>query len=235
MNDLNIIKQAQGGSGEALEQLVNENTGLVWSVVRRFMGRGCEAEDLAQIGSIGLIKAVKRFDESYGVKFSTYAVSLIMGEIKRFLRDDGMIKVSRKYKELSVLAAAARNKLASELGRTPVLSELAAELGVDMAELTEALEACSPCDSIYKTVTEGDTSDFFLIDKLSETLEDDSFDKLSLSCAIDRLSDREKLIVKMRYFLDKTQCQVAQRLGISQVQVSRIEKRALSRLKEECV
>ena len=239
MNDFNVLKRAREGDKDALDIIVRENEGLVWSVVRRFLNRGYDSQDLFQTGNIGLIKAVRKFDTSYGVKFSTYAVPLIMGEIKRFLRDDGMIKVSRKYKELTTRANTVREKLLSELMREPTLGEIADALGVDSAEITVAAEACSSWDSIYKTVHESDKSDVYLIDKLSNDDDgDDMLDLVSLKCAFETLTEREKIIIKMRYFMDKTQCQVAQRLGISQVQVSRIEKKVLSRLKEdmkECV
>lgn len=239
MNDFNIILMAKDGDKAALEKIVKENEGLVWSVVRRFLNRGYDAQDLFQTGSIGLLKAVRKFDVSYGVQFSTYAVPLIMGEIKRFLRDDGMIKVSRRYKELTTRANAVRERLLSELMREPTLGEIADALGVDSAEITVAAEACSSWDSIYKTVCEGDKNDVYLIDKLSnDDNGEDILDMVSLKSAFESLTDREKIIIKMRYFMDKTQCQVAKRLGISQVQVSRIEKKVLSRLKEdmkECV
>lgn len=234
MNDINTILAAQNGGKDALEKLVTENTPLVWSIVRRFCGRGCEAEDLFQIGCIGLIKAIRRFDTGYDVRFSTYAVPLIMGEIKRFLRDDGIIKVSRRYKELSACASAARAKLASRLNREPTVSEIAAEVGADAEELSCALEACSPCDSIYKTASDGEKKEMYLLDKLACGDDGKTLEKLDLSLAVENLTERERLIVKMRFFMDKTQCQVAKRLGISQVQVSRIEKKLLMRLRERC-
>ncbi len=239
MNDFNILKKARLGDKESLEIIVKENEGLIWSVVRRFLNRGYDAQDLFQIGNIGLIKAVRRFDTSYGVKFSTYAVPLIMGEIKRFLRDDGMIKVSRRYKELSVGAAAVREQLLKQLMREPTVGEIAGALDVEVSELTVSMEACANWSSIYQTVHEGDKNDVYLIDKLSaDDNEGEMIDKVALRCAFDSLTEREQLIIKMRYFMDKTQCQVAQRLGISQVQVSRIEKKVLARLRDrmkECV
>lgn len=239
MNDYNTLKQSKNGDKDALDIIVRENEGLVWSVVKRFLNRGYEANDLFQTGVIGLIKAAKRFDSSYGVKFSTYAVPLIMGEIKRFLRDDGMIKVSRKYKEISVRAGVVREKLAYELMREPTLSEIAEKLGFDADEVLVALEACLPCNSIYQTVHEGDGSDVYLIDKLSNgDNEGDMVESVVLKCALETLNEREQIILRMRYFMDKTQTQVAKRLGISQVQVSRIEKKILKTLKEnmkECV
>jgi len=238
VNKFNILKQAKEGDSLALETVVKDNEGLVWSIVRRFYGRGYDSDDLFQTGTIGLIKAVRKFDASYGVQFSTYAVPLIIGEIKRFLRDDGMIKVSRKYKEIATKANAVREKLTKDNMREPTLKEIAKELIIDVSELTVALEACSDWDSIYKTVCEGDKNDVYLIDKLSKDDDCKMIDDLSLKCAFESLNDREKIIIQMRYFMDKTQSQVAKRLGISQVQVSRIEKKILSNLKndmKECV
>lgn len=238
MNNFNILKLAKEGDSLALETIVKENSGLVWSIVRRFTGRGYDSEDLFQTGNIGLIKAIRKFDISYGVKFSTYAVPLIMGEIKRFLRDDGMIKVSRKYKEIAIKAAAVREKLTKDNMSEPTLGEIAKELMIDTSELIVAMEACSDWDSIYKTVCEGDKNDVYLIDKLSNDDNCKMIDDLSIRCAFETLNEREKIIIQMRYFMDKTQTQVAKRLGISQVQVSRIEKKILSNLKndmKECV
>lgn len=227
-----LIEKAKQGDKAALEKIVRSNSGLVWSVVRRFTGRGYDPEDLYQIGSIGLIKAVRRFDLSYNVKFSTYAVPVITGEIKRFLRDDGMIKVSRHYKEITTKAAAVSLRLASEYMREPTMGEIASELGIDIYTLTEAMEACAPCDSIYKTVSEEGKSEMYLLDKLLG--EDDAVlaDKAALKCALDSLAERERAIIAYRYFMDETQMKVASRLGISQVQVSRIEKKILTRLRE---
>ena len=239
MNDYSVLCKAKNGDKTVLESVVKQNEGLVWSVVRRFLNRGYDAEDLFQIGNIGLIKAVKKFDTSYGVKFSTYAVPLIMGEIKRFLRDDGMVKVSRRYKEISYRASASRERLVTKLMREPTISEIAEDLGVSAEEITVAEEACSSWDSIYRTVCEGEKNDIYLIDTITNSdNERKMLESVSLKCAFESLTDREKLIIKMRYFMDKTQSQVASRLGISQVQVSRIEKKVLLRLKEdmkECV
>ncbi len=233
VNDTDTILNAKNGDKTAMDTLIRENSGLIWSVVKRFLNRGYEADDLYQIGSIGLIKAVRRFDVSYNVKISTYAVPMIMGEIKRFLRDDGMIKVSRKYKELALKAARVREKLAAVLMHEPTVGEIAGQLGMDADELAVALEACSPWDSIYKTVCEGDKGDVYLIDKIAGKSDDGEMtDILALKCAFGELKEREREIIAMRYFMDKTQCQVADRLGISQVQVSRIEKKVLSGLKE---
>ena len=226
-----LIESAKSGCKDSLCKIVAENSGLVWSVVKRFAGRGYEGDDLYQLGCIGLIKAARRFDSSYGVRFSTYAVPLIAGEIKRFLRDDGMIKVSRRYKEIATKAAAVSARLSSEYMREPTMGEIASEIGIDIYELTEAMEACMPCDSIYRTVSEEGKNEMYLLDKLLGR--DDSLiaDTAALKCALEALPEREKKIIAYRYFMDETQSKVASRLGISQVQVSRIEKKVLERLK----
>ena len=230
-----LINKAKSGDGLSLEEIVKNNSGLVWSVVRRFAGRGQDMEDLYQIGCMGLIKAVRRFDDSYDVKFSTYAVPLITGEIKRFLRDDGMIKVSRHYKEITSKAAAVSQRLTIENMRDPTMGEIAEELGIDVYELTEALEACAPLDSIYRTVSDDGKSEMYLMDKLMGEGDGAITDRTALKCAIDSLPERERLIIAYRYFMDETQAKVASRLGISQVQVSRIEKKVLAGLKEQLV
>jgi len=228
----NLIEHAKQGDKQSLEDAVKANSGLVWSVVKRFCGRGHDPEDLYQIGVIGLIKAIRRFDTSYEVKFSTYAVPLITGEIKRFLRDDGMVKVSRRYKEIASKASAVSLRLAAEKLCAPSMSEIARELEIDVYLLTEAMEACTPCDSIYRTVSEEGKGEMYLLDKIFGTSDETMADKASLKCAIDRLTERERNIIAYRYFMDETQSKVAKRMGISQVQVSRIEKKVLMRLKE---
>lgn len=226
------ITLAKEGDCRAMEYIVENNTGLVWSVVRKFMNRGHEAEDLFQIGSIGLIKAVEKFDSSFGVRFSTYAVPMIMGEIKRHLRDDGIIKVSRSLKETSMRARAAAERLSKEFGREPTISEVAAEVGVPADELAMALDATVAPESINATVTEDG--------KPLENIIDSGFDmegtvitRISIKEALQNLDVRERQIIVMRYFKDKTQSQVAKQLGISQVQVSRIEKKILSRMRDK--
>lgn len=228
-----IIESAKSGDKDSLEKAVKENSGLVWSIVRRFIHRGYDADDLYQIGSMGLVKAIRRFDPSYGVKFSTYAVPLITGEIKRFLRDDGMIKVSRQYKEINNGALSVKARLEAELMREPTVGEIAGELGISVFELTEAMEACLPCDSIYRTVSEEGKSEMYLLDKLLGGDDGSMADRASLKYAIDQLNEREKSIIAYRYFMDETQAKVASRLGISQVQISRIEKKILSQLRQK--
>lgn len=217
----------------SLEQMVKENSGLVWSIVKRFIPRGYDADDLYQIGCIGLIKAVRRFDPAYKVQFSTYAVPLITGEIKRFLRDDGMVKVSRRYKEINAGAMAVKAKLEAMLSREPTVGEIAEVLGISIFDLTEAMEACLPCDSIYRTVSEEGKGETYLLDKLSSGGYSSMADRASLKCALDNLEERDRAVIAYRYFMDETQAKVASRLGISQVQISRIEKRVLSQLKKD--
>ena len=227
-----LLKKAGSGDTESLKILTEKNAPLVYSVASRFENRGYEADDLHQIGMIGLIKAIRRFDTSYDVKFSTYAVPLIAGEIRRFLRDDGIIKVSRRYKELSSAANSISRELSALLGREPTLGEIADKLGVDTCTLTEALNACNPCDSLDRNVSEDGKGELLLLDTISEdkTLSQD--DRIALNCALSQLGSRERAVIAYRYFMDETQVNVAKRLGVSQVQVSRIEKKALAMLKE---
>ncbi len=225
-----LISEAKMGNTKSMEEITRNNEGLVWSIVKRFAGRGYEAEDLYQIGMIGLIKAVRRFDTSYDVRFSTYAVPVITGEIKRFLRDDGLIKVSRRYKELYAKAVAVEKRLSQEDMSPPSIGRIAEELGVDIYTLTEAIESAAAPDSIYKTISEEGKGEMFLIDKLKGD-SGNFFDSVSLNMALSRLTPKEKSVIAYRYFMDETQVTVAKRLGISQVQVSRIEKKALTALK----
>lgn len=230
-----LIRQAHAGDKAARDRLVSENMGLVWSVVRRFLGRGCEMEDLVQIGSIGLIKAIDKFDLGYEVQLSTYAVPMIAGEIKRFLRDDGMIKVSRSLKELSMKAKTARELLNSRLGREPTLEELADEVGAAREELAAALEADAEVESLNKTIYQSDGNEIYLIDRLPEEERADEavIDRLALHKLIRELEPKERQIIVMRYYQEKTQTQIAGELGISQVQVSRLEKRILAAMRKK--
>lgn len=228
-----LIQRSHQGDREAREQLVQENVGLVWCVVKRFYGRGAEAEDLFQIGSIGLLKAIDKFDLSYDVKFSTYAVPMISGEIKRFLRDDGMIKVSRSLKELSYKIFQAREELTSSLGREPVIEELSEFLGVEKEEIVQAMEAGGEIDSIYRPIHQKEGSEIRLMDKLEEKeqREEKILDHMLLQQLLDTLDKKERQLIYMRYFQDKTQSTVGKILGISQVQVSRMEKRIMENLR----
>lgn len=226
---LALLRRAHEGDKAARDTLVEENLGLVWSIVRRFTGRGVEAEDLFQIGSIGLLKAIDKFDPGYEVQFSTYAVPMITGEIKRFLRDDGMVKVSRSLKELSWKAYAVRERLERELGQEPSLSLIARELEVTMEELVMALDSGAEVESLQKTIYQGDGNDISLEDRLEERsgAQEQLLDRILLEETLDKLEARERQIIYLRYFEDKTQTEIARELGISQVQVSRMEKKIL--------
>ncbi|MBP1988953.1 RNA polymerase sporulation sigma factor SigF [Paenibacillus eucommiae] len=228
-----LIALSQSGDQLARETLVNCNIRLVWSVVQRFLNRGYEAEDLFQIGCIGLLKSVDKFDLSYDVKFSTYAVPMIIGEIQRFLRDDGTLKVSRSLKELANKIRKAKDELAKRLGRLPTIKEVAEELMVSPEEVVFAQEANKPLSSIHETVFENDGDPITLMDQIADESQEKWFEKLALNEAIGTLSERERLIVYLRYFRDQTQSEVARRLGISQVQVSRLEKKILQLIKDQ--
>ena len=232
---LELIKKARSGDHTARDLIVEENVGLVWSIVKRFTGRGYEMEDLFQIGSIGLIKAVDKFDFSFETKFSTYAIPMIIGEIKRFLRDDGMIKVSRTLKELSIKIHQTREVLESHVHRPPTLQELSDEMGVSPEEITLALESGVPVESLYTTIHEGDGSPVYLIDKVHDggDGEEDMIETISLRNYIRQLDPKEQQIITMRYYDDKTQAEVAKIIGISQVQVSRLEKKILGKMREK--
>lgn len=234
IDNLETVRLAQGGDMEAKGLLIKENSGLIWSIVRKFSGRGVETDDLFQIGAIGLIKCINRFDLSYNVKFSTYAVPMIIGEIKRYLRDDGMIKVSRPLKELALKAKFMKESLYIKNGEYPTISELAKALETDVDTLLPALEATKDVDSIYSTITQSDGSETYLLDRLADKkIEDNSVEeKIALNEIINNLPIRDKQIISLRYFDDKTQTQIAETLGISQVQVSRLEKKILKEIKE---
>lgn len=230
-----LIQKAHEGDEEARARIVMENTGLVWCVVKRFFHRGVEADDLFQIGNIGLLKAIDKFDTSYEVKFSTYAVPMISGEIKRFLRDDGMIKVSRSLKELSYKAYLCQERMQEELGRDPTIQEIAEEMHVDCEELTMALEAGGEIDSIYKSVYQKDGQEIQLVDKLAEQNqpEEKLLNYMLLHQLLDTLGKEERKLIYLRYFAEKTQTEVGNELGISQVQVSRMEKKILKHMREQ--
>ena len=230
-----LIKRSHDGDKEAREQLVEENVGLVWCVVKRFYGRGTEAEDLFQIGSIGLLKAIDKFDLSYDVRFSTYAVPMISGEIKRFLRDDGMIKVSRSLKELAYKSVQAREKLTDRLGREPTLEELAKETGVDKEEIVQAMEAGGEVESLYRPIHQKEGSEIRLLDRIEERerREDKILDTMVLKQLLETLDAKERQLIYLRYFADRTQSDVGKIMGISQVQVSRMEKRIIENLRRK--
>ena len=227
-----LIKLSQEGDQEARNLIVEKNMRLVWSVVQRFLNRGYDPDDLFQIGCIGLLKSVDKFDLNYDVKFSTYAVPMIIGEIQRFIRDDGAIKVSRSLKETGHKIRRAKDELSKELGRAPTIHELATYLDLPTEEILLAQEAILTPTSIHETVYENDGDPITLLDQISDE-NDRWFDKLALKEAIEDLDEREKLIVYLRYFKDQTQSEVASRLGISQVQVSRLEKKILKQIKDQ--
>ena len=228
-----LIRKSHDGDEEARVQLVEENVGLIWCVVKRFYGRGVEPEDLFQIGSIGLLKAIDKFDISFEVKFSTYAVPMISGEIKRFLRDDGMIKVSRSLKELSYKAFITKEKLQEKLQRDPTLEELAEDLQVDKEELVMALDSGNEVESLYKPVYQKDGNEITLVDKLEEKegQEEKILNRMLLKQLLDGLEKEARQLIYLRYFANKTQTEVGKEMGISQVQVSRMEKKILKSLR----
>lgn len=230
-----LIRKSHDGDKKAREQLVEENMGLIWCVVKRFRGRGADPEDLFQIGSIGLLKAIDKFDLSFDVKFSTYAVPMISGEIKRFLRDDGMLKVSRSLKELAYKSVQAGERLNIRLGREPTLEEISSELGVEKEELVQAYEAAVDVDSIDRPVGRDDNSDIRLMDRLEEKdrKEDKVLDHIVLTELLETLDAEERKLIYLRYFADRTQSDVGKIMGISQVQVSRMEKRIMNDLRKK--
>ncbi|MCM3586445.1 RNA polymerase sporulation sigma factor SigF [Mesobacillus maritimus] len=226
-----LIKRSHEGDQEARDLIVQKNMRLVWSVVQRFLNRGYEPDDLFQIGSIGLLKSVDKFDLSYDVKFSTYAVPMIIGEIQRFIRDDGTVKVSRSLKEMANKIRKAKDELSKTYGRIPTVNELAEFLELTPEDIILAQEASRIPSSIHETVYENDGDPITLLDQIDNGEEGRWFDKIALKEAIMELDEREKLIVYLRYYKDQTQSEVASRLGISQVQVSRLEKKILQQMK----
>ena len=230
-----LIDRAHQGDKEARDQPVLDNMGLIWSIVRRFQGRGSEMEDLFQIGSIGLLKAIDKFDLSYEVRFSTYAVPMITGEIKRFLRDDGMIKVSRSLKEMGIKARAAREALTYSLGREPTVEEIAQKIGASKEEVAASMEAGAEVESLYKSVQKQDESGLCLMDKIEDQNQDHEklLNHMVLEELIEQLGDKEKEIILRRYYENQTQTEIAKALNISQVQVSRLEKRILRQMREK--
>lgn len=228
-----LIRRSQEGDKRARETLIEENMGLIHHVVKRFLGRGVEAEDLFQIGAIGLVKAVDRFDLSFGVRFSTYAVPMIAGEIKRFLRDDSMIKVSRSLKELAIRASRLREQLLVERGEEPGVEELAKHLGVEPEELVQAMDGSAEVESLQKIVYQGDGEGLSLMDRVEQEKDEEEtlLRQLLLEQLLGTLEPKERQLIVLRFFHDCTQTQVAQELGMSQVQVSRLEKKILLTLK----
>ncbi|WP_079709923.1 RNA polymerase sporulation sigma factor SigF [Paraliobacillus ryukyuensis] len=226
------IHQSQTGNQAAKDILVERNVRLVWSVVQRFMNRGYDPDDLFQIGCIGLLKSIDKFDLSYEVKFSTYAVPMIIGEIQRFIRDDGSLKVSRSLKEVGNKIRRKKDELTKALGRAPTISEVAESLDLSIEEVVHAQEASKLPHSIHETVYENDGDPITLMDQISDQ-DNNWFDKIAMQEVIRELDERERLIVYLRYYQDQTQAEVAERLGVSQVQVSRLEKKILDWMKEQ--
>lgn len=224
-----LIAKSQAGDKEARELLITENSGLIWSVARRFIGRGTESEDLYQLGCLGFLKAVEGFDLNFGTQFSTYAVPKIAGEIRRFLRDDGTIKVSRSIKEQSAAIKITRNHLTSALGREPTVQEISRQIGLSPEEIALAETATASTESIQRETGE---EGFSLEDVLTDTESEEKLvEKISLRQAIEKLPERERMVVQLRYFHGLTQDRVSKVLNVSQVQVSRIEKKALQQLR----
>lgn len=224
-----LIQKSQAGDREAGEALIQENAGLIWAIARRFLGRGAEAEDLYQLGCLGFLKAVEGFDLNFGTQFSTYAVPKIAGEIRRFLRDDGTIKVSRSLKEQAAQIKSARSLLASALGREPTVREISDHTGLTAEQIALAESATAGTESINRqTGEDGYSLESILSDTESE---ETMLEKIALRQAIEQLPERESLVIRLRYYHGLTQERISKVLDVSQVQVSRIEKKALSRLK----
>ncbi|MGY4690186.1 RNA polymerase sporulation sigma factor SigF [Salibacterium sp. K-3] len=228
-----LIQNSHNGDQNARDEIVHKNTRLVWSVVQRFINRGYDPEDLFQIGVIGLIKSIDKFDLSYEVKFSTYAVPMIIGEIQRFIRDDGTVKVSRSLKELNNRVRRAKEELTKEMGRAPGLKEISEKLDVPSEEIVFATEAARTLSSLHETIYENDGDPITLIDQIADQADSRWFDQIAVKDVVEQLEEREQVIVYLRYYKDRTQSEVAERLGISQVQVSRLEKRILDKLKSQ--
>jgi RNA polymerase sporulation-specific sigma factor len=225
-----LLSKAQTGDSSARERLLQENAGLIWSIVRRFYGRGTEPEDLYQLGCLGFLKAIDGYDPAYGTQFSTYAVPKIAGEIRRFLRDDGAIKVSRTIKEQAAQLRNLRNQLTLELGREPYLSEIAQASGLTVQEIAVIDTAMLPTDSLQRPAGEDGCSLEQLLP--GEAIEEKIIESVALGDAISQLEPRQQAVIRMRYFRGMTQDKTAAVMGVSQVQVSRLERRALGRLKE---
>lgn len=231
-----LIERAQAGEKEAREVLIEQNLGLVHHIVKRFLGRGYEAEDLFQIGVIGLIKSIDKFNMEYDVKFSTYAVPLITGEIKRFIRDDGMVKVSRTLKENGMRVKYARERLGNSLNREPTLEEVAKEAVLTVEEVVLAMEANVQVESIYKSVYQNDGNEIFMVDQLADEKvneQESVLNHLVVKQLIGELPQKEQKLIRLRYYQEKTQTEVAKVLGISQVQVSRLEKKILLDMRQK--
>lgn len=229
-NVLELIKSAQSGEKEAAEEMVRENSGLIWSVARRFFGRGVDPDDLYQLGCVGFLKAVQGFDAEYGTQFSTYAVPKISGEIRRFLRDDGTIKVSRSLKERAQLVNQTRNQLEQRLGRSPTVSEISAETGITIEDIAACETATAATESLQRETGDGFTLEHVLTDGGHE---EKLLEYVALREAIRALPEKEQMVIMLRYYRGVTQDAAAKILGVSQVQISRIERRAVEHLREQ--
>ena len=233
-NNIDVI-DAQTGNQEAMQRLIDRNKGLIWSIVKRFQDRGYELEDLYQVAVMGFIKCIKRFDSSFEVQLTTYAVPYILGEVKRYLRDDGPIKISRSLKELAMKALEAKNGYFRKTGEEIKIEKLAQMLDTTKEELAMAMEVFRPIESIYQPVYEGDEEGISLLDKLEneENQEETIANRIFIQEALKKLKDEERQVIVLRYYKGKTQTEVARILGITQVQVSRIEKKTLERIREK--
>ena len=236
-NNVNNIVEAQNGNEACMEKLIQENNGLIWSIVKRFSGRGYELEDLYQIGTIGFIKSIKRFDTSFDVRLSTYAVPYILGEIKRFIRDDGSVKVSISIKELVVKIKEIQERYIKEKGEEVSINQIAKELKTSKEEIALALDSLNPVVSIYESTSSKDEDGLNIIDRIKSQKDEaeEIANKITIRDMISSLDDRDKKIILLRYFKNNTQSQVAKIMGISQVQVSRIEKRILDSMKQKII
>lgn len=232
-----LIKCAQEGDRHARDTLVEENMGLVYSCARKYSGRGYDMEDIIQIGVIGLIKGIDRFDLSIDVKFSTYAVVMIVGEIKRFLRDDGMVKVSRSIKENGLRIRRAREELVSTLMREPTVEELACQAEISVEDVIVAQDALQEVESIHKTIYQSDGNEIYLLDRLTQDKDEkeELLNHMLVDSLLEELPENEKKMIMMRYYENKTQSEVAKEFGISQVQVSRLEKKILLSMRKKVV
>ena len=234
-NNINSIKRAQDGDKFEMDRLIRENNGLIWSIVKRFMNRGYEVEDLYQIGCIGFIKSIKRFDTNFEVKLSTYSVPYILGEIKRFIRDDGPVKVSRSIKELAYKVIEVQKQYIQKNGKDIKIEEIAKILKTSKEEITLAMETFNPVESIHSAAYCKDGDEISILDKLSTNIDEEGqiINKLAIKQLIEGLGKREKQIILLRYYKNKTQSEVAKVLGITQVQVSRLEKQILETMKRK--
>ena len=236
-NDMKIIERAQNGSKDDMTKLVEDNNGLIWSIVRRFSGRGFEIDDLYQIGCIGFIKSIQRFDTSFEVRLSTYAVPYILGEIKRYIRDDGPIKVSRSIKELNVKIVELQKEYYNKYGKEITLEEISKELRISKEEITMALDSTRPVDSIEDAQYRDNKTDktVSILEQLSTGKDEQTeiINKIAIKNLISELGEKEKEIIMLRYYKQKTQMQVSKILGITQVQVSRIERKILDDMKRK--